>query len=850
MKSKALKYLLLGTTVSFATSVALAQDQESEGERLEDGRPADSVGLEQFVVTAVAGGDTTKFESSVSVSDLTLDEIQNFAPRSTTEIFRNIPGIRSESSGGEGNANIVVRGLPLAAGGSRFVQLQEDGLPILAFGDITFGTADQWLRADTTISRVEAVRGGSASTFASNAPGAVINLISKTGEQQGGSIGITRGLDFDTTRVDFEYGSPLRDDLYFHVGGFYRVGEGVREIGFNGEEGGQVKANITKEFETGFVRLYFKHLNDRTFPSFPQPFVIEGGNAEPIPGFDARDQALVSNNLLSIPRLNVGGAPSRTDLTDGIRAVATSIGGEFDFDLPDNWSIRNKIRFNQNDGGFLGVFPTAVVEAETFAETLPGGTTLQFQGGARDGEIITDPAGLNGNGLIATQLVFDVNLNDLSHFVNDFSATKTFESAYGRVDVTFGYYKSIQQIETDWFFTNFGQEVLGDDAAVIGILDDAGNELTAGGFFNLGSVFNPLFDLEFDRDVIYGSVAWTFNRLTFDGSVRYETVDAFGETNLGAPAGSTAGGFVAVDTDVNNDGVVTPVVEEGVLTVDTANLFGIDYEVNYIAYSVGANYLVTDDLAVFARYSRGGVVNGDRLILGAAAATFTADGDLTDESAGFDIARQAEIGIKYQSPDDFFIPGAFSLFLTGFYSDVDISTFDITEVAAGALDQGFESFGIEWESNYRIGNFNLAGSFTWTDAEIVSDLTEDPLTGALVESGLVGNTPQRQADFIYQITPTYTFEVPIRWDIGANLVGTTSSPAQDDNVIVQPGFVQLNLFLNAELTDGLIFSLNVNNANNAFGITEINDFAVPDNGILRGRPIPGRTISASLRYEF
>ena len=82
----------------------------------------------------------------------------------------------------------------MASGGAKFLQLQEDGLPVLEYGDIAFGNADIFLRSDLNVARVEAVRGGSASTFASNSPGGVINLISRTGEQEGGSIQGTVGL--------------------------------------------------------------------------------------------------------------------------------------------------------------------------------------------------------------------------------------------------------------------------------------------------------------------------------------------------------------------------------------------------------------------------------------------------------------------------------------------------------------------------------------------------------------------------------------------------------------------------------------------------------------------------------
>ena len=51
------------------------------------------------------------------------------------------------------------------------------------------GVVAPGLRADLNVARVEAIRGGSASTFASNSPGGVINMISDTGEREGGAGG-------------------------------------------------------------------------------------------------------------------------------------------------------------------------------------------------------------------------------------------------------------------------------------------------------------------------------------------------------------------------------------------------------------------------------------------------------------------------------------------------------------------------------------------------------------------------------------------------------------------------------------------------------------------------------------
>ena len=212
--------------------------------------------------TGVAKG-RDRLDSATSTSALREADIAKMAPRSIGDLLRNIPGILSEAPNGESIANITIRGLPLSSSGAKFVQLQEDGLPVMEFGDIVGASSDSFLRVDLNLAQVEAIRGGSASTFASNSPGGIINFISKTGEVESGAVALTAGLDFDQFRADFDYGGRLTPSVRYHVGGFFRQGEGPRRIGFDGQRGGQIKANITKEFASGYVRLYGKVLDDR-----------------------------------------------------------------------------------------------------------------------------------------------------------------------------------------------------------------------------------------------------------------------------------------------------------------------------------------------------------------------------------------------------------------------------------------------------------------------------------------------------------------------------------------------------------------------------------------------------------
>ena len=180
------------------------------------------------------------------------------------------------------------------------------------------------------------IRGGSASTTASNSPGGIINFVSKTGEENGGSIAFATGLDYDSFRTDFDYGGDINNDMRFHLGGFVRQGEGVRDPGYQGEKGFQLKGNLTKEFDTGYVRLYYKHLNDKATSYMPMPMFADGSS---VPGYDAGSDTLQSVYLTQTVRLNGDNQISRGDLRDGMNPKVNSVGVEAVFDLAEGWTL-------------------------------------------------------------------------------------------------------------------------------------------------------------------------------------------------------------------------------------------------------------------------------------------------------------------------------------------------------------------------------------------------------------------------------------------------------------------------------------------------------------------------------
>ena len=180
--------------------------------------------------------------------------------------------------------------------------------------------------------------------------------------------------------------------------------------------------------------------------------------------------------------------------------------------------------------------------------------------------------------------------------------------------------------------------------------------------------------------------------------------------------------------------------------------------------------------------------------------------------------------------------GGLALYATGFYAETEEQNFEAT--TQRFFNRDYRAYGVELEGSYRVGAFSITAGGTYTDAEI---------TGDAINPGVVGNRPRRQAEFIYQVTPQYDAEL---FTVGASVIGTTDSFAQDNNALVLPGFTQVNGFVQFRPLERVQLSINANNLFDVRGFTEAEEGTIPTNGIVRARSINGRTISAAVRFDF
>jgi len=159
----------------------------------------------------------------------------------------------------------------------------------------------------------------------------------------------------------------------------------------------------------------------------------------------------------------------------------------------------------------------------------------------------------------------------------------------------------------------------------------------------------------YDVNAPYGSINYHIGKVAIGGSLRYDVGTVRGQLYGGELGGGRIG---AIAYDVNGNGVIS-VPEQDVSVLPLGAPGQVHYNYHYLSYSVGANYRIAEQLAVFGRYSRGARAAADRILFSSAINNST--GNLVDPKTAYDSVRQAELGLKFRND-------AITVNLTGFYA--------------------------------------------------------------------------------------------------------------------------------------------------------------------------------------
>ncbi len=791
--------------------------------------------LDRVIVTGRAGvGQRTKAETSYSVTNIEEETLRMQAPTSVTEAMKSVPGFWVESSGGEASGNIRARGVPVDGYGS--VQLLEDGMPVQHDPALGYLNADQAFRLDETIDRIEVVRGGPSSMFYSNAPAGAINFIPRqVGDQAEGLLKLTVGDD-GLYRTDFWYGAPV-GEWKAGIGGFYRSEDGIRDPGFTGSQGGQLRLRLGRQFEGGKVDFDLKRLDDQVifYTGIPMR-MTESGDIRAVHGFDGNFGTLTGPETASLRMVTGDGGREDYDNTVGTQVERTQFTTHLQFDLGDDWRLNDRLRYTDTNTQRNGLYPNTLQSASSFLAqapalsaaylaAVPGAAGVQLRY-TTSPEQVYDVSAQNGNGLVVVGGLRGLTL-PVTEFMNDLQLSRGFDVGAQRHDLTLGYYYA--HLEED-FDRNSAAVLLDarDNARLLDLVavDAAGKPLvtlTDHGVWQYGYEWEHASG-EQTTHAFYAADEWQVTRaLRIDAGLRWEQMKARG--------------WVEQKQTVGLGTLPTSKIRTG-----NGQFLHYDETFDKVAWTVGANWQFEGQSGLFARWtSTNRLPSLGNYVTNATANAIVQTMDL------------AEVGYKFGSP-------LLDLYATAFWTKYDNVGFSnyVFDLASGVSTSesryaDTRTLGLELEGAYRPSDwFDVSATVTLQDPQY-RGLRFTDNTGA--DRDYEGNQLIRVPKASYRVVPGVNL-LQGRLRLQASYEHEGQRYVDTANSVRLPSYYTINASARFDATDRLSIYGYLDNATNSLGLTEGNPRAGELNNSDAGastfiaRPLLGRQYRMALMYRF
>lgn len=824
-----LRRSLFGASALIAL-VAAAPAFAQEAEAPADATLAAKQGDDDIVVTARAGnGNQAKVEASYAISTISPEMLNMKAPIGVGEALKNVPGFWVESSSGETSGNVRVRGIP--TDGYSQVALLEDGVTIQHDPGLGWLNGDQSFRMDQSLERVEVVRGGPSSLFYSNAPGAVINFITRKGGDTLEGLVRYEGADFNSHRVDGYVGGPIANTGWnFFVGGFYRISDGQRHTGYRLGEGGQIRGTLSTEWDGGSFLVSVKHLDEKVENAMVTPFVNdENGDPVGVPGFDALKDTIAGPET----RYFNFRTPTGTyafDAGNANKARITQVTMQGKFELGEDFSLVQSLRYRDSYQKRNSITPRTIY---TYGDVLTSlRSTFGLAAGTPLGLSYVNGSGMmsakqNGNGLVLLNLARSFTVPE-SEVISDTRLQKSFEAA-GHHDFALGLYYAY--VDEDYRATSASilTDVKGNASLLdVALLSAAGTPtsiLTEGGVLSYGTEFGN--SSGNSRTVaLYASDEWKVtDKLRIDGGVRWEQISVTGvsEGSRTANLGQTAA--VSDNAVAIGNGVFTPWKGSN----------------NHVAWSLGVNYQFQPSFGAFARYTSTFRLPGVSSFFGA-----------PTQAPVTQTMNFQEVGLKFDRKK-------FNLFVTGFrtiYQSYQISDYRQNSAGQYVLNTVFgdtETLGAEVEGTWQpVKWFDIHANYTYQRARF-TDFVYRNANGQLFDYSR--NRLLRVPEHQFRITPGVNlFDNRFRVESDISYYGQRWADVA--NQINLPSYATVDLNARADLTSQLSLNLIVTNLTNTIGLTEGNPRAGSiqneevGNAVYIARSIFGRTVRGAVTFRF
>ena len=681
--------------------------------------------LEEVIVTG-APKARTEVRTPFSTTSLDAAGIERANTNSLADIVRTVPGVTAEGGGGSVAVNLLIRGLP-QGGQIQLTPLQFDGLPSVSSFGLSQINSDIFIQPDLGIAKMEFVRGGVTNLFGTGSVAGILNFRSKKGGDEFKSkIKVELADEEGRIKTDFYLGGPLGapdSGLTFAMSGFYRNDDGPLDSGLD-TEGGQLRSNLTKEFDdgSGFITLFGQVIDDSSVFFLPLP--LDGDDREFVNGNDGETINTMNSRAFEGASFETPDGQFRTGISDGAKVEGFTVGASFEKFFSDGWSLDGRTKYSDYDHN-LAIF----LDGDGIANRPESQSAFLETRGLGALENASFTFSQTGEQVPEDFLLFGNRILDLPRSYDDVTVELNLhkELTTGSVDHFFTFGGFFARLEGDDDLIN--TRVLGDfnkqSRAVDLVVTDpvTGEEtiVSRGGVITAGLGFRNR-DAEAKRYALYFADQIELGKLSLEGGVRIERFEGdvleertrvFDLSDTGRNRGLNLSDGLSQITF--GDGTfVSEEVEETAWAASGAIL----YDISDLT-SVG-------ETSVYANFSRGFFMPQLR------SQRFGPQGQFGQFEA--EIIRTAEIGVKHSGP-------TFSGSVAGWWTeledraDVRLLNDPVTGGTIESVDNiSTEAFGIETTWNVDLGNllnssalsnFDLTGNFTYQDHEF-TEATSNP----------------------------------------------------------------------------------------------------------------------------
>ncbi|MCU7375306.1 TonB-dependent receptor [Paucibacter sp. O1-1] len=847
---------LAAAVLQLAALPALAQQVEAKPD--EKAKDESTNQLDRVVVTGSTGLNRTVRESSVAVTVADREALDRKAPYSAAEAMELVPGMYIEASAGEMSNNYSVRGM--SGGNQRWVQVQEDGLPIFYYPS---WSADGLVKSELGIDRMEAVRGGTSAILTANGAGATINFLTfRNKGKPEGALRLTTS-DYQQRRVDLRYAGGLGEGWFGGVSAYYRVDDGVRHPEFTGNKGGTLRAHLGRKITDGEWSVNLKVMRDHTMFYLPIP-VIGKDKPRSLPGMNANYGTMIGldSGVQTVRTSLVPGTFTQTvDSRDGYDHKAFALGYHFEKALAPAWKFSSKGRYTDSDVTASVVFSSSNSSLRPAVDRLDpakfgyikemldrfgpacGGACKPAVRIVSTGEVLSTPEqlnALNGNGLLSDN-VLQADKQIIREFVNDMRLSwNTERNSLGLGLLTFNTRSEGGSPVSARFVRDVRNHARRVDLVA---LDPSGK--VVGSYTENGvrehSTWGDSNDRNRNRSMsVYLNDEYKLSdTLRLDAGLRIERFRYRQERGGYGEYEPIPGAFKpGCDRDALGDAACD--VDNIIANNYWAYPNNGQYETvrnrwTEPSWTVGGNYLLNNNIALYGRFAK----------------SYQSTGDLPVTKIEF-----GELGARMQARN---VAATLTFYKANFKGDPNSAEVDNAQVE---MLQGVKSQGLEFEVSWRpLRWFEFAATgvlqrsrFSVNNLRVLRGSGTD-LEALLKEAtSWSGNRPERTPDRNFTLAPTLFFndgkgEFTVAWHYVGDRFADVS------NSVRLPAYKTINLSLRYELTPRITLNAAVRNLTNTVGLTEGN----PRSGFVQApagsdyyyaRPILGRNAQLSATMSF